>query len=171
MLNKIRHLFWSIVLRRSYRKSKDKDKQPLYTNSLNMIRLQYFARAKAEKWNYKSDKLWGLVNRIAPPTFSTEIDTGDCDDYASAVLGQYENTDNAYLFTYFCKPLIKSHTVPVFKRRGQFVTFNWGRVYVVPTIRELIELYESLANVEIKSTHFAQWSEKKYRYVMKKING
>jgi hypothetical protein len=170
MLSKIRHLFWDLILRHSYRKSKDKLEQPLYTDTLNMTRLQYFAKLKAQNWNYVSDKLWGLVNRIAPPTFSTEINEGDCDDYASAVLGQYEDIDNAYLFTYFCRPLIKSHTVPVFKLNGNIVTFNWGKMYVVKTKQELISLYEKIADVKIKSTHFAKWSEKKHRYVMTKFN-
>jgi len=171
MINKIRHLFWKLVLFNTYIKSKDKTKNLLFTNTLNMIRLQYFAKAKAQEWTYESDKLWGLVNRVASPAFSVELTAGDCDDYASAILGQYEDTDNAYLLTYFCKPLIKSHTVPVFKHMGKIVTFNWGKVYTVSSVKELIKLYEKMYQVKIKDYHFAKWNDDKHRYVLKKFRG
>lgn len=165
------HMFFKLVMSWTYRRSRDKEKRNVHNWDLDIVRIQRYAKDKKIKWTFVNDRLFGAANFIQPPTLTNVLVAGDCDDFASSILGRYEEPHNAYLFTYFPKKVINAHTVPVFKLNDEkIVLINWGKTYLFDTVEEMLTyIEENIAKSPIKSCHFAQWSQLKYKYVATKL--
>lgn len=163
---KVLHPLLWLIMQISYLKSRVKDKENrIIDGYMDFIRIQQFARDVRVAWNYQLDPFWGLWNTISPPTTNELLREGDCDDYASVLIGRYIDTSKSYLYTYFPTDLRRAHSVPVFVLKdGSLLTINWGESYIVKTQKDLIKLYEDIFGVTIFSNHYAKWDNKKGRF-------
>ena len=164
-----KHLFFRVVMCWTYKRSRDKEKRTSHNNDLDLVRLAHYAKEKKAKWTFVNDGMRGLLNYIIPPVLTMITEEGDCDDYASCIVGRYEVPTQAFLLTYFPKNLSRAHTVALVVTDNGIHTYNWGRSYFFSTLEELLVHYEKYADSPIISYHIAQWNEKKFQYQVAKL--
>lgn len=163
----IRHIVALVSRYWFYFKSKDFKKREFFANDLDILRIQAHAKKLNESWTYEPDTFLGVkTDHIKPPMVASLEYDGDCDDYASALVGRYVDTNNIYVVSLHGKDKQLHHAVTAIKVNDLIFTINWGKTYVVHTVDELVELYEQLYDTKIYSCIFARWNQKKHKYVV-----
>lgn len=156
-------VFW-ISMEISYRISKMKKYDFYSPVELSLKDTIAYAKELSKKWNYEWDPLRGMINTIHPQTGNHDIIAGDCDDFASVVLGHYEKPEDTYLLTYFPRKIYKAHTVALIKDENGYTLINWGRVSHHKIFDEVLDNLELYAKSPLDNVYIAQWDYKKRRF-------
>ena len=149
--------FLNLVMTWSYWRSRTDNtfvNEEYFINDFDKI--PEYARVLAKKWKYKNDRLMGILNYISPPPVAVELETGDCDDFASNVY-HVSNKFNPYLFTYFPKSISKAHTITIIVKDNKYHVINWSKYHIFTTLEYLYEYLEVYAKSPIISRHWAQY--------------
>lgn len=159
---------WVIVMDWTYERSEGSKFTDPYINvavDLDVLKDEVIHKIRNKIFEYIPDRWFGMSNHIKEPKHVKMHMYGDCDDWASYIMGRAIHYP-AYIFTYFRWNFFKAHTVAIVYNEDTYRwrLFDWADVKEFDTFELLCKYLEKKYKMRIISRHIAKYDWHNARY-------